>query len=399
MMNLRTFKTEVAALGEVRIRFITTFKDISEVLQLAKTIPDDRELISRLLHHQISEPEVQPGQITALADEELRRVTREYVERDTAIFKFFNETTEEEFFANVRRALVEFRRRPGEALGVAGVILNVMLSAEDFGRTNSSIPQKVQSLAATWQSWISRHKGIFDAFAEFANQYSEIKREAVLILKRYKWFLTPSFPIFFIVDIVDIGRRPGNQRHAINQLFIRYFTQNDCEKLDELVVEWGSNPLFAKRMKIIRDCVATLKNPIPGINPANLILPTLIAQIDGIQAGFMRQKGFVQRVSVVGQPGRVRRKVAWEDPQGNVVRWKSGWATSVKSNQYNTFISDLANETFLDLLFQEAWPGIPLERPYTFSRHKIMHGESLKYGRLDNVIRAFMILDFLAHLR
>lgn len=34
----------------------------------------------------------------------------------------------------------------------------------------------------------------------------------------------------------------------------------------------------------------------------------------------------------------------------------------------------------------------------TFNRHKIMHGEYLKYGRIDNTIRAFLILDFLATL-
>ena len=59
---------------------------------------------------------------------------------------------------------------------------------------------------------------------------------------------------------------------------------------------------------------------------------------------------------------------------------------------------DLANEIFLNILFQIAYPGKPLKTPFTFNRHKIIHGEYLKYGRIDNTIRAFLILDFLATL-
>jgi len=74
--------------------------------------------------------------------------------------------------------------------------------------------------------------------------------------------------------------------------------------------------------------------------------------------------------------------------------WK-GWFKGLTPNQK---LLDLANDIFLNILFQRAQPGQPLETPFTFSRHKIMHGEYLRYGRIDNTIRAFLILDFLATL-
>jgi len=66
-----------------------------------------------------------------------------------------------------------------------------------------------------------------------------------------------------------------------------------------------------------------------------------------------------------------------------------------------------------DYLFSQAFPygqsnpvkknEIPQKvkyRPFfQFSRHKIMHGEDLQFGTIDNVIRAFLLLDFLANLK
>lgn len=50
------------------------------------------------------------------------------------------------------------------------------------------------------------------------------------------------------------------------------------------------------------------------------------------------------------------------------------------------------------VICQKSQIGKPLEAPFTFSRHKILHGGYVKYGRIDNTIRAFLVLDFLASL-
>jgi len=127
-------------------------------------------------------------------------------------------------------------------------------------------------------------------------------------------------------------------------------------------------------MKIFRDCISALRSARSGSNPSNLVLPTLIAQIDGIKTEFMKQKGLSD-----------------EQIQRN---WKA-WLKCQTSSQR---LLSAANDVLVSILFQKSLPGKPLEIPFTFSRHKIMHGEQYRYGRIDNTMRAFLILDFLAAL-
>ena len=54
---------------------------------------------------------------------------------------------------------------------------------------------------------------------------------------------------------------------------------------------WASNPLFEGRIKIIKDCINLLKTNNKNINYSNLIVPTLIPQIEGIQMEFMKMNG------------------------------------------------------------------------------------------------------------
>lgn len=345
--ELTTFSAILPNLGEVRVRYSSTQADVIAFLRLVNEVTIDREMVVRLIHHQIDEPLLTVEQIANLPDEELRWLTKELIRRNTVVFKYYADTSDEEFFLNVRLAVTEFRNRPGEALGIPNVLRGIANTLGQFSQTINEIGERVRSVVLGWQEWLNNHKGIFEAFADFAKQYSESKREALLILKRYKWFLTPSLPITFIFAVIKIGRQPGNQRHAINRLFIYHFTSNNCENLVQMVAGWTPNSLFKGRMKIIRDCVSFLKNPVPGTNACNLILPVLIAQIDGIQTSFMKKKGFVQKVKVTTKGGKTRRKFDWEDPQGTVVRWSTAWRASVSSHQFNTIASDLANETFL----------------------------------------------------
>jgi hypothetical protein len=152
-----------------------------------------------------------------------------------------------------------------------------------------------------------------------------------------------------------------------------------------MVSEWDKNPFFKPRMEIINDCVQTLKNAKPGYNPSNVVLPVLIAQIDGIITDFIKKHDF--------KFDRSSRK--WKSPSGEILGLKSAYK-SIETDFDS--ISEYPNSILLDILFQTAYPGDELKKLPSFSRHKIMHGESLDYGKIENVIRAFLILDFLSYL-
>ena len=191
-------------------------------------------------------------------------------------------------------------------------------------------------------------------------------------------------PYVLVKNAIEIGKLKGNQRKLINLMFVKYYCSDDFKILMETVDSWKINPLFKPRMKMLRDCVQTLRAGKGKFNACNVVLPTLIAQVDGIGSDFLKTKGYT--------PNKTR----WKD-------LSSGKLVSTKKGLQNTIVvEDLYEEAtyiLLDVLFQTAYPGQQLSIGRSFSRHKILHGEALRYGTIDNVVRAFLILDWLSDLK
>src|SRR5690606_18367848 len=124
-------------------------------------------------------------------------------------------------------------------------------------------------------------------------------------------------------------------------------------------------------------------------NPSNLVTPVLISQIDGILYDFF--------IHMDWKPD----KTQWID----ITKTYSG-----KKNLTETFtciitkqqaIFQSAFHLLVNVLLQSAFPHQSkgdLTIPHIFSRHKILHGQFTTYGRLDNALRCFLIIDFLSYL-
>jgi len=245
-----------------------------------------------------------------------------------------------------------------------------------------------------WNIWIDKNRSIFQNYGKFWKKFEEeykiAEKEAIECLKKYHWFITPSLPIDFVYNAVKICKRSGNQIKLMNKLFIDYFSDDDFTGLENMVESWKDKEIFKPRMKILRDCVLTLKESSSNCNASNLIIPTLITQIDGIQRDFMGKNDLrVTRQGLMGSDSNVL-----VDENGDKIYWKDWYGNLTTDDE----ILDSANDIFLNILFQKSQTGEPLETPFTFSRHKILHGGSIRYGRKTNTIRAFLILDFLASL-
>jgi hypothetical protein len=139
-------------------------------------------------------------------------------------------------------------------------------------------------------------------------------------------------------------------------------------------------------MKIFRDCISVIKISKRKYNPSNLVLPTLFSQIDGILKDYMIQEKLLYVV--------INKRSVLVDGNKNRIEWKKWYTNQTK----NLTILNSANDILLNILFQKAYTSEALQDNFTFSRHKVLHGEFLHYGRMDNTIRAFLILDFLAIL-
>jgi len=205
------------------------------------------------------------------------------------------------------------------------------------------------------------------------------------VLLKYNWFYSFSIPEECYNEIVDAYNSGEDIENKINSFFVRYFTKDNYSALEKMVKEWNNNPYFKTRMEIINDCVRTLKNEKPGYNPSNVVLPPLIAQIDGIMTDFIEKEGF--------KFDKTKKK--WISPDGEEISVKKAYQ-SIKTDLDS--ISEYPNTILLNVLFQSAFHGDELQVLPSFSRHKIMHGESIDYGNIENVIRAFLILEFLSCL-
>jgi hypothetical protein len=260
---------------------------------------------------------------------------------------------------------------------------------------NKSLIEAITPQINLWKGWVEANDKIFKNtwghLYDFQKDYEITTKTAIKLFRRYKWLVSPSLPMPVIYEVVKLDGKSGRQDKHINNMFIRFFSAKDWSELEVMVGGWKKNPLLKKRYKIICDCVAAIKKTDGKYtNVANAVLPSLIAQIDGAVSDYLRSKGIVWDVDygedVISRTGNVAKK-------GRKTQF-----TNVKSPVLSSQFDDLSNEIFLNILLQSSHRGVPLKTPFNFNRHKIMHGESVEYGRKDYLIRAFLLLDFLAGL-
>jgi len=416
--NHSNTKIKSKQFGKIELKHISIGDLIFFSVLLDKVI-DDKEFVVKVLYHQLITPKISLIKFNKIPNDKLIEIARSFVKHEQDIFQYFKKTNDTEYFSNFREAikiydqkrlerirsviepkiesslkdLENFRKNYADIIKQTSIEESIRAISEQIKETRLHIvsPITEQLLLTTrllsealkpqinfLNNWVKQNEAIFDGYKRlwrsFQEQYKNkiTEQEAIQTLRKYKWFITPSLPINFIYKTVNNGRRKGNQRKSMNKLFVDYFSSDNFRNLENLVNGWETNEIFKPRIKIFRDCVFVIKNTKSKFNPSNVVLPTLIAQIDGVRIKFMNRNGLSFKT--------------------NNMKWKEWFKGKTQNQDY----LESANDIFLNILFQKSQPGEPLETPFTFNRHKIMHGEYLKYGRIDNTIRAFLILDFLS---
>jgi len=427
----QNLKTRVNSLGKIELRCIT-LADLGHIRRLLDKTKDDKSLAINLLSNQTINAKEKVTDFGNIPEVELIELLRGFIKYEKDVFKYYKETNDKEVFSNIRKALTRYFFEVNEKLLCAfQPILEKVKSnlyafklpkiqfnfepyvqlaqqarklfnsyakmQESISKYFSSAIQKLNKPVSSFSEllgpqidilskWYQKYYNFLKYAVDFGKTLHEnfkiTEKFALKILRKYKWLITPSMPGVFIFDITEIGKRKGNQRKAMNKLFIEHFSENDYCELKRHVEDWKENQLFTPRMKIFRDCVNLLKNSDEKFNPSNLILPTLIAQIDAIQREFMIREGLYYRKG-------------WKDKKGKKIN-KEIWFRSKAPEKEFGKDYDLGSDILFNVLYQGSKLGEPLQIPFTFNRHKIMHGEIIKYGRIDNTIRAFLILDFLS---
>lgn len=438
-------KVSIDGLGEIEIKYISHADSMTFYNYLNNGL-SERDFTCEVLTNQIVNPKIILAQFKLLPEAGIAKIVSHFRDYEKEYFKYYNDTgniytdfqlairtyREKQFdkikeliapqiqaaqeglklfsssFASIiqhslnEKSYINELLRSAETIGAQikkaneaafQMIFPIVSGMENYIKTTSVIINSLQPQIFEWQKWLQQNQNVLIETARHWQAFEQKTRveekQAIVILKKYKWFITPGMPFDFVAAVVKMGSKKGRQDKAINDLFIRYFSHNNWEYLEKLVNGWKNKGPINNRWKIIKDCLLTLKKiGNKRINEANVILPTLIAQIDGILSDYLISKGISWDVAYDDYIGPRRIKVGR----------KSQYARN-KSGVLNPNLDNLANDIFLNILFQRSQKGRPLKTPFNFNRHKILHGECVTYGKRDYLVRAFLVIDFLAHLK
>ena len=255
-----------------------------------------------------------------------------------------------------------------------------------FKNFSSLIKNTIQPQIAIWNKWAGYNQNLFKSFLNqqqnLLNSFSIEIPKINKSFKDYQWFITPSVPGDLIYEAFKLCCDDDNKRNEINQLYYNHFSSNNFLELEKMTEHWKSTGVLkVTRTKIIDSCVNVLKTKDETIKPPYLVVPTLMTQIDGIEQELMKKNQLT--------PFRGN----WRDKDDKTVTRADFYA-----DENGGLILSSAKSILLEVLYQNAYPGCSLNSPINFNRHKIAHGELLNYGTKYNVIRSFLILDFLIRL-
>lgn len=217
---------------------------------------------------------------------------------------------------------------------------------------------KISCIAETINSFQNNIKKICTSMDEISS-----------ILAEYNYLLPLTLPLGVYSDLLEYlnnTKESANREKEIDNLLLKLFSYKKWEMASEIVSKLNNNDkINTKRIVILEDCIKVLKRNSRK-TAANTILPVLIAQIDGIW------------VDILGSKDKDKLK--------NTIK-------NMKNDKY----ANPARELLVDILFQYTRTAIPVKSD--FCRNKILHGEEVEYGSINNVIRAFLIIEFLDSIK
>lgn len=195
------------------------------------------------------------------------------------------------------------------------------------------------------------------------------------LASRYDWFLTPSVHLYVIMGLATEAVSGKATQHTIYRHLRDYLRENGWAELSRIVSEMREYSVMTpQRHKIVRDAAAALGlHGDRGFNAANLIVPALFALIDGILNEFAREVGIPKWTNRrANGPERLRAMFA----------------------QVTYGFDEPALDLIFNLLFSESY----VRGKRKLNRHRVLHGEWLRYGSVEYALRAFLMLDFLGYV-
>lgn len=189
---------------------------------------------------------------------------------------------------------------------------------------------------------------------------------------------------------------------SINSIMCQIFYDDKLFHLSKMVKTWEMNPLFSKRMNLFNDSVELYKfclNKESKLAVYNFLIPFLISQIDGIKNDYLYERGYKFKNGKLQHNNK--RIKDWEllnilikdEKKENDTYYFFVMVSEIlfgSTYPKDIFTIDTKKESTRYVFDSE------LENIFTkLNRHKIMHGEDIEYGSKENLLKVYLILDFM----
>lgn len=388
MLEIRTksyFYYEHSKFGRLKFRKIN-LNDLTKIENYKVIGKRYKGFTIFVLHNQIVSPKIGISDFSILDNKEIISIAKYFIKETGGIFaEYFNENENESFFLNFYNSFKKRREELSKSFVPIGKVMAQMsIQISEF------LPNIMSQLKIAPMTEIMKKIG--EEFRKSLQKIVIAADDAGRILEKYGWLIPPSMDMRVATLISNLGNKPGNHREKINELFLDYYQRDNFKEIELVINRWKSNKLFRRRIKILKDCLKTIQisKEIGTFNSANVIIPTLIAQIDGVWTDYTISKGFDIR------------KYAEREVSKELNKHKKEIITKLKTSDSFVKFDDLFKNMILETLWGTAYPKQGPKTGYIktrFNRHKIMHGEYVSYGSIYNVLRAFFLLDFISELK
>lgn len=448
VLNLSKNNTKIKldSFGDVELKYIS-YGDTKGIAKLLSQKINDKTFVLKVIFHQLVKPGLKFNEFEKIPEKELDKLAKTFVKKENYTFKHYQDTGD--FFKDFRQALqtyydkhIEELRKTFEpilestqktlqtfeksyssifkqAVEASSYIQDTMKGLnsvaqqfqkaqlqitesikpiiEQYNATARIIEESIKPQIEIWQKWAEQHKSVFENFKNLA--LDQNKKEFLL---QNGWIFSPYLSDKTIKDELNSDDIFQKKNSELNAIYENFFSKNNYSELESMINSWKKKSYFKNRIKIFQDCLVVLRTFRPkkhnkNINPARTILPLLIAQVDGITSEYAKSKG----LSLNG--------TQWINSSGNTVKkFDSIWGQPCGDSSEIFTIRMLEDYLFSQTFpYGQSNPAQKKENPkkvkyrpfFQFSRHKIMHGEDLQFGTIDNVVRVFLLLDFLANLK
>lgn len=212
----------------------------------------------------------------------------------------------------------------------------------------------------------------------FRGEYSE---NFDLYIRKSNWILPRFATEEFIIDL----KKNIDENLDIDTIFVNFFKQNNYRIINLMKTKWEEEKLIPKNIRNTIIKSITLFKLDEDIYHT-FIIPVLIAQIDSLLNEILYKHNYEK------EGNKFTKDTANHKKKNNINTFKEHVAPQIIDNWEEHHLKCLLEELFKSNFGKEYVDGEIMP----FNRHNIMHGLCHDYDTIENTIRCYLIIDFLA---